>query len=388
MNTVERQSLAERRDGMRALLGRPLLLPEHPAYPLVRRHVAWLSDWLSRHPRWNLTLKPEYARLRKTPGHLGDSTRPARDPKSGLGFTRRRYVLWCLLLASVERGERQTTLGRLVEGLSSELVGTGFPALELESRDDRRDLVHVVRLLVDLGALRRLVGDEGGFVDDRARDVLYNVHHPVLAALLDVRTPPSLVGEGEDRIVAISREPAPDTEGTRNLALRTLLYRRLLDDPVLYYSDLSDEARAYFAKQRPFIVREIGLATGLVEEARAEGIALVDPDGDLSDIAMPEEGTDGHLALLLAEWLARSEGPVGVAAVEARVRALADEHQAHWRKESRSPGADHALATQALDRLSALGLLRRSEGGIEALPALARFRARIPRTMSLFGERP
>lgn len=386
MNAVERQTLEERRAAFRALLLRPLLLPEHPAFPLVRRHAAWLSEWLGRHPRWGLTLKPDYARLRKTPGHLGDATRPARDPKSEIPFTRRRYVFWCLLLATLERGERQTTLGRLVEGLAGELVAAGLDALVLESRDDRRDLVHVVRLLVDLGALRRVVGDEGGFVDDTGRDALYNVHHPLLAALLDVRTPPSLVAGGEDRVEALVREPAPDTEAARNLAIRTLLYRRLLDDPVVYYADLADDARAYFARQRPFMVREVEAATGLVAEARAEGIAMVDPEAELTDAAMPEEGTEGHLALLLAEWLARRSGPVGIGAVEARVRALAEEHAAHWRKASRAPGADVILARDAVDRLEALGLLARGVDAVVALPALARFRSGRPRTMRLFPE--
>lgn len=385
MNAVDRHAVEERRAALRALLSRPLLLPHDPAFPWVRRHAAWLAEWLSRHPRWAITVKPDYARLRKTPGDLADPTRPARDPKSAIGFTRRRYALWCLLLATLERSERQTTLGRLVDGLAREIVAASLPALDLESRDDRRDLVHVVRLLVDVGALRRVVGDEGGFVDDRGRDVLYNVLHPVLSALLDVRTPPSLVSEGDDRISAIAREPGPDTDAARNLAIRTKLFRRLLDDPVLYYADLSEEARAYFAKQRPFIVREVEYATGLVEETRLEGIAMVDPEATLTDVAMPEEGTEGHVALLLAEWLARS-GPVGIAAAEARVRAWAQEHETYWRKDSRAPGADVRLAREAVDRLEALGLLRREGDALVPRPALSRFRSGRPRAPRLFED--
>lgn len=383
MNAVERQRQQERQSALRALLAQPLILPEHPAFPLIRRHAEALCVWLARCPRWSLSLKPDYARLRKTPATLDGPARPARDPRSELPFTRRRYVLWCLLLAALERGERQTTLGRLVDAVSGELVAAGLPPLELDSHHDRRDLVHVVRALVELGALRRVVGDEAGFAEDRARDVLYSVRHAVLAVLLDARTPPSLVVES-DRLGAITREPAPDTEGAKNLTLRTHLYRRLLDDPVLYYADLTEEARAYFLKQRPHIVREITDATGLVEEARVEGIALVDPEGALSDVAMPEEGTEGHLTLLLAEWLARAPGPVGISAVEAHVRALAEEHASHWRKESRAPGAEVALARDAIERLVALSLARRIEAAVVPLPAIARFRTRPPRARSLF----
>ena len=386
MNAVERQAQEERRTALRALLTTPLILPEHLSFSLIRRHAEALRAWLARCPRWALTIKPDYARLRKTPGDLSGPARPAVDPRSALPFTRRRYALWCLLVAALERGERQTTLGRLVEALNGELSAAELPALELDSRHDRRDLVHVVRALVELGALRRVVGDEESFADDRARDVLYSVRHPVLSVLLDARTPPSLVSDA-DRLAAITREPAPDTEGARNLAIRTSLYRRLLDDPVLYYADLTEEERLYFAKQRPFIVREILEATGLVEEPRSEGIALVDPEGTLSDVSMPEEGTEGHLTLLLAEWLAREPGPVGDSAIEARVRALAQEHATHWRAASRVPGAEVALARDAIDRLVALSLARRVEQAVVPLPAIARFRTRLPRTRSLFPGR-
>lgn len=386
MNALDRQNAAERREALRALLTRPLLLPEHPAFPLVRRHQEELSAWLAHHPRWALSLKPDYARLRKTPGDLRSPPRPARDPRSELPFSRRRYVLFCLLLAALERSERQTTLGRLASALAGELGAADLPPLELDNHHERRDLVHCVRLLVDLGALRRVMGDEAAFVDDSARDVLYSVRHPVLAVLLDARTPPSLVGDA-DHLAAITHEPAPDTEAARNLALRTALYRRLLDDPVVYYADLSEAERAYLSKQRPHIVREITEATGLVEEARQEGLALVDPEGELSDLAMPEEGTEGHLCLLLAEFLAKHTGPVGLAAVEAKVQALSEEHAGHWRKETREPGAEVGLARDAIDRLVALSLARRLDAAVQPLPAIARFRARPPRSPSLFGAR-
>src|SRR5258705_3844289 len=42
----------------------------------------------------------------------------------------------------------------------------------------------------------------------------------------------------------------------------------------------------------------------LVAEQRAEGLALVDEGGLLTDLAMPSEGTDAHVTLLAAEYLA------------------------------------------------------------------------------------
>jgi uncharacterized protein (TIGR02678 family) len=82
------------------------------------------------------------------------------------------------------------------------------------------------------------------------------------------------------------------------------LFRQLLDDPVLYYEELTDGEREYLDRQRGSILKEIETATGLVREVRAEGIAMTDPTGTLSDYGLPEEGTDGHLTLLLATFLA------------------------------------------------------------------------------------
>ncbi len=393
MNALEQQERDERQRALRALLARPLILPEMQAFPLVRRHAAWLSEWLGRYPRWAFLVTPEFARVRKTAGDVTDGTRPARDPKSEAPFSRRRYVLLCLLLAVLERSDRQTTLGRLVERLLAELAeAEGLGAFALESRDDRRDLVQVVRLLLDLGVLRRVVGDEDAFVDDRSRDVLYDVFHRRGATLLDVRVPPSLVADvpPAERVAAITALVAPDTAEGRNLALRTRLVRRLLDDPVLYYADLDPEERAYFAKQRPHVVGPLVDATGLVEEARAEGIALVDPDGELSDVALPEEGIEGHLALLVAEWLV-AQRTATRAAVAAHVRTLAETHTG-WSKRVREPGADELFGALAVDRLLALGLVRLEGDTLRALPALARYRVlappppAAPAQPSLFGR--
>ena len=83
----------ERQRALRTLLQRPLLTAEGPyaaEFGLVRRHAAWLRDWLAQHPHWGLRVDSELARLRKTPGDLTDGTRPARDEKQEATFTRRR----------------------------------------------------------------------------------------------------------------------------------------------------------------------------------------------------------------------------------------------------------------------------------------------------------
>lgn len=375
----------ERRRALRALLARPLLPAHGPhaaAFALVRKHAAWLRDTLARETGWQLHVDAEFARLRKTPGDHADPTRGVLARPSGAPFTRRRYVLLCLALAALERAEPQTTLGRLAEHI---LAGASDPALhragvrfDLDSRDERSDLVAVVRLLLDLGILERIAGDEHSYVNN-AGDALYDVDRRLLAAMLATRRGPSTVTVTDfaERLAAITAELVADTDEARVRQTRHRLARRLLDDPVLYGQDLDDDDRAYLLRQRTQLARRLAEATGFVAELRAEGSALLDPTGEATDLGMPEEGTDGHATLLLAEHLADADGPVGLPALTEHVRVLAHEHRSYWRKTTHEPGGAEALCRTAVDRLVALGLaaLDEARGTVTPLPALARYRA-------------
>lgn len=121
--------------------------------------------------------------------------------------------------------------------------------------------------------------------------------------------------------------------------------------------------------------------TGLVAEVRSEGIAMIDPVDELTDLRMPEDGTDGHVALLVAEFLtARAPEAVPVDALRQEIHRLAGRHRADWRKGSDEPGQEITLVATALDRLAALRLIRIDHGRVTALPPLHRYalRARTP----------
>jgi uncharacterized protein (TIGR02678 family) len=105
---------------------------------------------------------------------------------------------------------------------------------------------------------------------------------------------------------------------------------------------------------------------------RAEGIAMVDPDVELTDVRMPEQRTDGHVTLLVAEYLARREQAT-VDELCAFLRQAAAEHATYWRKGVTDPGADKELLATALEKLSALRLAHVDRDVIRSLPAIARF---------------
>ncbi|MFJ2738714.1 TIGR02678 family protein [Streptomyces sp. NPDC087440] len=379
---LEGQHAAEMRKASRALLKEPLLLSRGPhadEFRLVRRHAAELRDWFSKNTGWPLQLDTESARLRKIPGAPVDATHPAREAsRAAQPFTRRRYVLLCLTLAALERGESQIALGRLagqvvLDSSDPHLAAAGIE-FTLERRDERLDLAAVVRLLLRYGVLRRVAGDEDAYVSG-AGDVLYDVERRVLAGLLATRQGPSLVREQgfEERMDRLTAETALESDELRFKAIRHHLTRRLLDDPVLYYDELSDAELAYLTRQRAFLITRITELTGLVAEVRAEGIAMVDPLDDLTDVRMPEQGTHGHVTLLLAEHLASATGPVTTAELQRQVRQLAAEHGSFWAKSAREPGAEPELVEQALAKLTSLGLAARTPAGVVPRPALARY---------------
>jgi uncharacterized protein (TIGR02678 family) len=372
----------EFRRAARALLRRPILRaagPESEDFTLVRRHASELRTWFDRNTGWQLVVDSEVARLVKTVATTADHTHPARDVRSKQPFGRRRYVLLCLALATLERADAQITLGRLAEQVvlaaaDPDLAGAGV-TFTLQGREERTDLASVVRLLLDLGVLGRVAGDEDAFVKDTG-DVLYDVERRVLAGLLAAPRGPSTVQATtfEDRLAALTAELPPTTDELRNQRIRQRLTRQLLDEPVLYYDELTEAEFAYLTGQRGAITARITELTGLKAEVRAEGVAMVDPADDLTDVRMPESGTEGHVTLLLAEYLTGTAGrAVPLTELHAKVREFATENRSYWRRSSAEPGAESELTKVALARLEALRLITLTTETVTARPALSRY---------------
>ena len=178
------------------------------------------------------------------------------------------------------------------------LAGAGV-IFELSGREERSDLVAVVRLLLELGVLARVAGDEEAFVRD-AGDVLYDVQRRVLAVLMAAPRGPSTIVARDVRQPAARAHRRPESRIRRPphprdpAAAHAAAARR--SGPLLRRA-VRSRAR-YLTSQRAALTQRISERTGLVAEIRAEGIAMVDPSDDLTDVRMPEAGTDGHVALL------------------------------------------------------------------------------------------
>lgn len=275
------------------------------------------------------------------------------------------------------------------------LTSLGF-AFTLGAQHERRELVAVFRTLLELGVLQRVAGDEEAFVhagSDQA-DALYDVQRRALAGMLAaVRGPSTWALQNapvtlDERLHALIDEHVADSDEGRRTALRHRLARQLLDDPVVYIEALDLESRAYFTNQRGAMAARLCEAAGLVAEQRAEGLALVDEAGLLTDLAMPAEGTDAHATLLVAGYLAagyrqQQTDAAEMAQAGAKFAATSDiadflreaknQYGRYWRKSARQAGAERELAGIAIERLEKLQLIVRDGDMVRPLPALARF---------------
>jgi uncharacterized protein (TIGR02678 family) len=377
---------------LRALLMTPLMTPAHSEFAAVRRHADGLREWCAREVGWTLHIERDCARLYKRPADLADPTRGLPE------YDAPRYVLLCLACAVLERADPQITLRVLGDRLLAlaadpDLVSRGF-SFALQTYHERRELVAVCRTLLDFGVLVRVAGEEEGYVRhsvdgaDHMHDALYDVQRRVLAGVLGaVRGPSTWTPEDapvglEQRLQALTAEHVPDTEEGHRTAIRRNLARRLLDDPVVYVDSLDTEARSYFMNQRGPMAARLGEATGLIPEQRAEGSALADETGGLTDISMPAEGTEAHVTLLVAEFLASCgaedaavPSPITDVDLSDFIRRARENYGRYWRKSAREPGAEQELARIATERLQRLKLIEIARGQVHPLPALARFAA-------------
>ena len=380
------QQQDEFRRALRALLMRPLMSSGYEDFPAVRRQAVRLRDWFAREAGWTLQVEREGARLFKRPADLGDQTRGLPE------YDRRRYVLLCLACAVLERADSQITLrllGERIMQLAADptLVSCGFE-FTLRSATERRELVSVCRTLLQQEVLQRVAGDEENFAHENGwaqADALYDVQRRMLASMMAaVRGPSTWSPEAapvnfEDRLRSLVAEHVADSEQGRRDALRHHLARRLLDDPVIYTASLDTEHQAYFVNQRGAMAARLCEAAGLEAEQRAEGLALTDESGQLTDISMPAEGTEAHATLLVAEFLAeRMCDPPDSAVitddnVAAFLRDAVDRYGRYWRKSAREPGAEVELGKIAVENLYRLQLVSRANREIRPLPALARF---------------
>jgi uncharacterized protein (TIGR02678 family) len=379
------QAEDEREQALRALLAEPFIGAEEPVFKAIRRHDAELAKRCADLLGYRLHVTPSFARLVKVPTERtlrrGTSVPPsgvsardrARDDWPQLSD--RGVVLLFLTLAALERGGQQTVIGELAQNVVDTGARADPPvAVDLELRAERAAFADGLELLCHWGVLQLMHGRRGTFAnriqagDDT--EALFTVDRRRLALVL--RDPFAAMAAGSAGELAADPEPATPEARTRQIRHR--LARRLVEDPVLYLDECSEDERAYFVSQRANLERRVADWTGLTIERRAEGTAALEAGRQLTDLPFPAGSTVKQLALLLCDWLAGERGATWVE-LRRTVRALLAQHERHW---NRSPDDEllvDAMLDQATTVLVELDLATRTPAGLCARPLCARFRA-------------
>jgi uncharacterized protein (TIGR02678 family) len=375
--------------GIRLLLAQPLIAersaPEH--FELIRRRWEPIWRWFEYYCGWQLVVEPRlgYARLFKVRA-AADPSRPARRLRSGrASFDRRRYVLLCVVAAEL-LAVPVTTVGLLADRVRQATAADDvLAAFDTASRAERMAFVDVLRLLESYGVVEVVDGSTDAYVDSAEAKVLYQVDPTLLLRLLVVPVGPSQLAVPTDEVVlrfdemlcAVSRERrygAADDGGSevqRNLWLRHSVFRRLVDDPVLYFDDLSAAERGYLASPTGRqLLRRAATEGGFVAEERAEGVLFVDPDGIATDGRFPDDASTAKVAaLLLLDGL---DGAVSTEQLEVAADALLARFP-RWAKQYRDDGGAGHLVADAVAVLLDFGLVRVTAGLVHPLPAAARY---------------
>ncbi len=383
----------ERRDAIAALLATPLLAAEGAdaeSMRWVRLHADWLKKWFLRWPGWTLIVTTDVARLRKHASPRGDITRALIDKSTRnerSHFTRRRYALLCLVLATLEAEQRQITIQQVANKtdvsvrVDRDLQELGFD-FATKRLAHRRELVAVMRFLQRQHVLVRADGDDSGYVKGDG-DCLYRIQRTALSTILcSIRGASTIAAPAlEDFIEQLNETETPESPEARNRDLQHRLVRRLLDDPIMYYDELTPQEYEYFNTQHERLIGELTRTTGMTAERRAEGVALLDPNGDWTDVGLPETGTRGHATLLLAEWfgdkLRHDDQPkcrIPIEVVSEYVAELAELHKTRWRKHANTPEGTQAILSDSLDILQSLSLIEVVGDILIPRPAIARYR--------------
>lgn len=401
---AEREEVAR---GIRIMLASPLVhergAPE--SFDLVRRRREPIRRWFDYYCGWSLAVEPRlgYARLAKV-RPMADASRPPRRHRSGRApFDRRRYILLCVVAAEL-LSVPVTTVGlladRVTRATATDPVLTTF---DTSARSERMAFVDALRMLERLGAIEVLDGTTESFVDSTEAKVLYRVDATLLMRMLSAPTGVSRLAvpveevptRFDELLSAISRErrygAVPEhttgapavSEVQRNLWLRHSIFRRLVDDPVVHFDDLTEDERAYLnSPTGRQLLRRAADEGGFLVEERAEGVLFVDPDGIATDSRFPDDGSTAKVAALLL-----LDGIGSMATIE-QLRLAAGTLLVRfpsWAKGYRGESGTPALVADALEVLRGFGLIRVADGLVYRLPVAARYAVGTIRS-SDFGE--
>ncbi|GAA5010938.1 TIGR02678 family protein [Actinopolymorpha pittospori] len=360
---------AERRIAARLLLKYPLVTrTSHPEeFPLVRRHADDLVAQFRQLLGYRLVVEAGFARLHKAgldrdAGHHLTRT-------SGSPFTPRTYAYLALALSALTTAPEQLLFSELLTHIRAAAAEAGIDLGDVNRAVEKRALVAALKQLTAWGILSEDEGSMESYVGDERAEALLTIDREIARRMIS-----GPVGQATSAPDLIARAADPGPGGARHS-----VRRRLVETPVVYVDDLTDDERDWLRRNQRREQRIFEEALGLDTEIRAEGVALFDHAEELTDLDFPAAGTIGWLALLLLERLVTSLRPaeptVSVPVPDDLIGELLDQLVERHGKAFAKELLDHPdqLRHAVLDRLRAMRLAAQGPSGWVLLAAAARY---------------
>jgi uncharacterized protein (TIGR02678 family) len=351
----------------------------HPdEFPLVRRHADELARQFGQVLGYRLTVEPGFARLHKA--GLGHDAGRRLERGSGAPFTPRTYAYLALALAALVTAPEQLLLSEVVARTRVAAAEAGIDLGEPNRVTERRALVAALKQLMTWRVLAEDEGSVDSYAGDDEADALLTIDREIARSLVS-----GPVGQATAPGDLIEKAVDPGEAGPRHRVRRLLI-----ETPVVYTDELTEEERDWLRRSQRREQRILEDFAGLRTEIRAEGVALIDPEQELTDTQFPGTGTVAWAALLLAGRLAAeltpASGTAGVpipgGRIEEHLRLLTDEHRGAWSKEL--TGSPELLTDAVLDLLHQMRLIRpvlpqEGESGWLLTAAAARYAPEVTR---------
>ncbi len=356
--------MAERDTDARQMAARHLL--QHPftcreLYPdtfaVIRRHEQDLDRWFTQRLGYRLHVSSFTARLFKTTIVPHRPVLPA-PTSSNRAMSQRECTLLTLILAAVAAGPRVISLRDLIDD-----VRTAAADAEVTLSNEpveRRAFIVALKWMIQAGMATELHEHIDRYEQDAEADAILEID-PDRVGLL----PLPALGRAETADELLDRSD-------RRVMMRQWIRAQLVENTVVYRTDLVEHE---WTELRRRIGEEMALLDQMFDlrvETRAEGVAAIDPTGQLSDRSFPSSGTLGHAALMFIDWMMnQSQVEVTMNEAQAGFALMAERHSRHWSKTKTAqlPSFLNEVIALLLD----LRLLMINGDTLVLLPAAARY---------------
>lgn len=371
----------EKQQCVEMLLNRPWIAKkDYPRlYQQIKDHYDELREWFYERLGFPLVITRYFAKLEKMPGEY--------KPWMGInGFlTVRDYGLFTFGLWYLEgKGENeQFLLTQMVEEIREHLL-TVDVEMDWTLYDHRLSMARALKKLKELDVLIAVDGDEADWARNGSEsNVLYECS--TMARYVLHRFPKELMAyENIHELIEPEQAQTPDAEIRQR---RQRVYRRLVQEPIVYDWEWSEDELDYLLKQRRSIIEHMDEMLHLEGRRYKEGLAFFYPEVTSESNLFPTLSAVSDLAILMAgeirrrafrepspyDWDEWSRIHVSVTELEAVMMSLREKYKEYWSKEFRGLSLNE-LVKRIVSHLQEWNLAKQTgEDEIILFPALGRW---------------